>query len=174
LTTLTLALQFTLHTMNSELLQSLLRAQTYFFRGRLVADPEIRYLESGTQVASARIAIDHPEKKGRNDDKQPDWLTLKVWFEAAQPFVDGTRKGQLIDVTGRVYFDKWEDKNTGEPRYAMALKVHSWSPVDTTAPPAPATAQPRTPAQSRPSAPTPSPATWLTSKSDDSNDEVPF
>lgn len=162
--------------MNSELFQSLLRAQTYFFRGCLVADPEIRYLESGTVVASARIAIDHPEKKGRNDDKQPDWLTLKVWFEAAQPFTDGARKGQLIDVTGRVYFEKWEDKNTGELRRAMALKVFSWSPVDTTAPPAPTTAQPRTPAQSRPPAPTPGPASWLTSGSENhaSEEEVPF
>lgn len=155
--------------MNQQL-QALLRAQTYGFRGRLVADPEIKYLSSGAQVASGRIAIDHPEKKGRDDDKQPDWLTIKVWFEAAQLFVDGTRKGQLIDVTGRVYFETWNDKNSGEPRHAMALKVYSWSPVETTTPPAPTAP----PAQSRPPAPTPGPASWLTSNSDDLDTEVPF
>jgi single-strand DNA-binding protein len=147
----------------SELMQTLLRAQTYSFRGRLVADPEIRYLGTGTQVASARIAIDHPEKKGRDDDKQPDWLSLKVWFEAAEAFANGARKGQLIDVTGRVYFESWTDRNSGEPRRAMALKVFTWQPVETgAAPAAPA------PAQSTPTQPT----TWTTG--DDSDEEVPF
>ena len=148
----------------SELMQTLLRAQTYSFRGRLVADPEIRYLESGTQVASARIAIDHPEKKGRNDDKQPDWLSLKVWFEAAEAFANGARKGQLIDVTGRVYFESWTDRNSGEPRRAMALKVFTWQPVETTVAPATRPA----PTQSTPT----QPAAWATG--DDSDEEVPF
>lgn len=152
----------------SELLQTLLRAQTYSFRGRLVADPEIRYLTSGTQVASARIAIDHPEKKGRDDDKQPDWLSLKVWFEAAEAFANGARKGQLIDVTGRVYFESWTDKNSGEPRHAMALKVFTWQPVETGASSAPAPRTAATPATQSATQPT----TWDTG--DDSDEEVPF
>jgi single-strand DNA-binding protein len=148
----------------SELMQTLLRAQTYSFRGRLVADPEIRYLGTGTQVASARIAIDHPEKKGRDDDKQPDWLSLKVWFEAAEAFANGARKGQLIDVTGRVYFESWTDRNSGEPRHAMALKVFTWQQVETGAAPA---ARPA-PTQSTPAQPN----AWATS--DTSDEEVPF
>jgi single-strand DNA-binding protein len=148
----------------SELMQTLLRAQTYSFRGRLVADPEIKYLATGTQVASARIAIDHPEKKGRDDDKQPDWLSLKVWFEAAEAFANGARKGQLIDVTGRVYFESWTDKNSGEPRHAMALKVFTWQPVETPA----AFATRPAPTQSTPTQPN----AWATS--DTSDEEVPF
>lgn len=157
----------------SELLQTLLRAQTYSFRGRLVADPEIKFLQSGTQVASARIAIDHPEKKGRDDDKKPDWLSLKVWFEPAENFANNARKGQLIDVKGRVYFESWTDKTTGEIRRAMAMKVYNWHPVET-APAAVAPAQPSTSTQSRPTAPTPAAAGWLTSDSDGSDEDVPF
>jgi single stranded DNA-binding protein len=150
------------------LMQSLLRAQTYSFRGRLVADPQINYLASGTQVASARMAIDHPEKKGRDDDKQPDWLSLKVWFEAAETFANGAKKGQLIDVTGRVYFESWTDKNTGEPRQGMALKVHGWAPVETGSPAATTTAPTRTASPA-----TAQPAVWDTG-GPVSDEEVPF
>lgn len=146
-----------------QLMQALLRAQTYTFRGRLVADPQINYLQSGTQVASARMAIDHPEKKGRDDDKQPDWLSLKVWFEPAEDFANNAKKGQQIDVVGRVYFESWTDKATGEPRQGMALKVQSWSPVGTP------TTQPTKPARSTPT----QPAVWESS-GPASDEEVPF
>jgi single-strand DNA-binding protein len=117
------------------LVQTLLRAQTYSFRGRLAADPQINYLSnSNTAVANAKIAVDHPEKKGRDDGKEPDWLKLEIWFEPAEQFVDNAKKGQLIDVTGRIRFESWTDKQTGEPRHQPVLKLHSWAPVDTAAP----------------------------------------
>jgi single-strand DNA-binding protein len=116
------------------LVQTLLRAQTYSFRGRLSADPEIKYLNSGTSVANAKIAVDHPEKKGRDDGKEPDWLKLEVWFESAEEFANNAKKGQLIDCTGRIRFESWTDKQTGEPRHQPVLKLHSWAPVDTTVP----------------------------------------
>lgn len=116
------------------LVQSLLRAQTYSFRGRLVADPEIKYLSSGSVVANGRMAVDHPEKKGRDDGKEPDWVKLEVWFEAAEQFANTAKKGQLIDATGRIRFESWTDKQTGLPRHQPVLKLHNWTPVDTGAP----------------------------------------
>jgi single-strand DNA-binding protein len=117
------------------LVQTLLRAQTYSFRGRLAADPEIKYLSSGASVANAKIAVDHPEKKGRDDGKEPDWLKLEIWFEPAEEFANNAKKGQLIDCSGRIRFESWTDKQTGEPRHQPVLKMQSWAPVETTAPP---------------------------------------
>jgi single-strand DNA-binding protein len=146
------------------LVQTLLRAQTYSFRGRLAADPEIKYL-ANSMVANAKMAVDHPEKKGRDDGKEPDWLKLEIWFEAAEEFANNARKGQLIDCTGRIRFESWTDKQTGEPRHQPVLKLHSWAAVDTTAP---ATA-------AKPAAaPAAGGSIWESNASDINEDEVPF
>jgi single-strand DNA-binding protein len=145
------------------LIQSLLRAQTYSFRGRLTADPEIKYLQTGSIVANARMLVDHPEKKGREDNKEPDGFKIEVWFEAAEQFANNARKGQLIDATGRIKFESWTDKNTGEPRHSPVLKLISWAPVDTAAPKAAAAAA------------TSGGSVWESSGGGDiSDEEVPF
>ena len=147
------------------LIQSLLRAQTYRFRGRLVADPEIKYL-TNSMVANARMAVDHPEKKGRDDGKEPDWLKLEVWFEPAEEFANTAKKGQLIDCEGRIRFESWTDKQTGEPRHQPVLKLHSWSPVDTAAPAAAAKPAATAPAGG---------SVWESSASGSvSDDDIPF
>lgn len=126
------------------LIQSLLRAQTYKFRGRLVADPEIKYL-TNSMVANARMAVDHPEKKGRDDGKEPDWLKIEVWFEPAEEFANTARKGQLIDCEGRIRFESWTDKQTGEQRHQPVVKLHSWLPVESAPSSAATAAKPAAP-----------------------------
>lgn len=148
------------------LVQTLLRAQTYRFRGRLTADPEIKYL-TNSMVANARMAVDHPEKKGRDDGKEPDWLKLEVWFEPAEDFANNAKKGQLIDCEGRIRFESWTDKQTGEPRHQPVLKLHSWSPVDTTTPGTAAKPAAQPPAAGG--------SVWESSASGSvSDDEIPF
>ena len=148
------------------LVQTLLRAQTYRFRGRLTADPEIKYL-TNSMVANARMAVDHPEKKGRDDGKEPDWLKLEVWFEPAEEFANNAKKGQLIDCEGRIRFESWTDKQTGEPRHQPVLKLHSWSPVETTAPGTAAKPAAQPPAAGG--------SVWESSASSSvSDDEIPF
>lgn len=151
------------------LIQTLLRAQTYGFRGRLGADPEVRYLNSSSSVCNVRIGVDLPDKKGRDDQRPSDWIKLEIWGDEAQTFADNTRKGQLIDVVGRVKSESWTDKNTGEQVYGLVMRVHTWAPVDTgaskatTAKPAPAPAA------------TPGGSVWESSGGDDiSEEEVPF
>lgn len=143
-----------------ELIAALRRAQTYSFRGRLGADPEMRFFESGTCVCNAKIAVDHPEKKGRDDGKQPDWFKLEVWGEAAQDFANQCKKGQLVDVAGRIRPETWTDRNSGEERHQLVIRVQDWSLVAVTTPAAKPAAAPAT-------APAPS--------FDDTNDdEIPF
>jgi single-strand DNA-binding protein len=156
------------------LTQALLRAQTYSFRGRLTADPEIKYLPSGSVVANARMAVDHPEKKSRDDDKDPDWLKLEVWFEAAEDFANNAKKGQLIDVSGRVRFETWTDKQTGEPRHQPVLKLHGWSPVETAARPANNGQQSAAAPAARPAAQQGWTSSAPAAGGFDSDDEIPF
>lgn len=107
---------------------TLMRASVHRFIGRLGADPEIKYFESGSCVASARIAINRPGSK-RDDGQQPDWVKVDVWGDGAQPFADSCRKGQLVDVSGRVKTERWTDRSTGEEKMQLAVTAEQWELV---------------------------------------------
>ena len=134
----------------SELTDQIIRASLHRFLGRLSADPEVRYFESGNSVCNARLLINKPGAK-RDDGQQPDGFKLEIWGERAQAFADAAKKGDTVDVTGRVKSETWTDRNTGEERTVpvIQVKVFSVQPRQGAAPSAPAPA----PAPARAAAP---------------------
>ena len=156
----------------SDLLNQVLRASVHRFIGRMARNPEIRFFEGGNCVCNARILINLPGAR-RDDGQQPDGFDLAIWGDKAQAFCDGTRKGDLVDVSGRVRSESWTDRSTGEVRTKLVVTVDEWSlagqPRQAAAPaPAPA---------ARPAAPAPAPAAntgfdWASG--DTSTESVPF
>jgi single-strand DNA-binding protein len=124
----------------SELTDQITRASLHRFLGRLSADPEVRYFESGNSVCNARLLINKPGAK-RDDGQQPDGFKLEIWGERAQAFADAAKKGDMVDVTGRVKSETWTDR-TGEQRTGLVIQVEVFSvrPRQGTAPSAPAPA----------------------------------
>jgi single-strand DNA-binding protein len=146
----------------SELISQVLRASQHRFIGRMARDPELRSFDSGNCVCNARILINKPGAK-RDDGQEPDGFKLEIWGEKAQAFTDATRKGDLVDVTGRVKSETWNDR-TGEQRTGLVVLVEEWALVGQPRPPAAAAPAPAKAA--------PQPA-WNTSGSI-SDEEVPF
>jgi single-strand DNA-binding protein len=124
----------------SELTDQIIRASLHRFLGRLSADPEVRYFESGNSVCNARLLINKPGAK-RDDGQQPDGFKLEIWGERAQAFADAAKKGDMVDVTGRVKSETWTDR-TGEQRTGLVIQVEVFSvrPRQGAAPSAPAPA----------------------------------
>lgn len=152
----------------SELISQVLRASQHRFIGRMVRDPELRSFDSGNCVCNARILINKPGAK-RDDGQEPDGFKLEIWGgEKAQAFTDATRKGDLVDVTGRVKSETWDDRNTGEQRTGLVVLVEEWALAGQPRQPAPATPAPA-PAPARAAAPQPA---WNTAPLSD--EEVPF
>jgi single-strand DNA-binding protein len=83
---------------------------TITLTGRAGRDPEVKYFESGTMVASVSIAID------KKRDEKADWFEVKLWGKQAQVAADYLRKGALFGVTGRLEWETWADRNTGDER----------------------------------------------------------
>jgi single-strand DNA-binding protein len=77
--------------------------------GRVGRDPEIRYFESGTSMATFSLAVNRPTK-----DKKTDWFDIKLWGRQAEIAGEYVRKGSLIGIEGSLDFDSWNDKTTGE------------------------------------------------------------
>lgn len=86
--------------------------------GRAGRDPEVRYFESGTVVANLTLAVNATKK-----DADPDWFNLQIWGKTAQIAADYVRKGSQIAVTGRMSFEQWTDRNTGEKRSKPVVTV---------------------------------------------------
>jgi single-strand DNA-binding protein len=111
----------------NDLLAQVLRSSQHTFIGRLAADPELRYFESGTSLCDARLLVNPVDAK-RDDGSKPDPFKLKVWGDSAQAFADGAKKGDLVAVTGRVKFETWTDRE-GNDRTDVVVKVEGWSPA---------------------------------------------
>ena len=110
------------------IIATVMRASSHRFVGRLGRDPEVRYLDSGKAVANARIAINVPGSK-QGDGKEPDWFKVEVWGEEAQAFADQCRKGDLVEVIGRVRTNRWTDRTTGEQKLDLIVTADAWTMV---------------------------------------------
>lgn len=89
--------------------------------GRAGRDPEVRYFESGTQVANFSLAVN------RMKDQPPNWFNLEIWGKQAQVAADYIRKGSLLAVTGKFDVSRWNDRETREERSKAIVRVDRFS-----------------------------------------------
>lgn len=87
--------------------------------GRVGADPDVKYFESGSVVCNLSLAVNRPT---RNSDK-PDWFNLELWDKRAEVAANYVRKGSLIGIKGYLKFDRWQDRNTGADRSKPVIRV---------------------------------------------------
>lgn len=87
--------------------------------GRLGAEPETRYFESGSVLSKMSLAVDR--QKGK--DEAPDWFALECWGKLAEVAANYTNKGSLIAVQGELKVDEWSDVKTGLPRSKPVIRV---------------------------------------------------
>jgi len=75
--------------------------------GRLTRDPELRYTQTGTAVASFGLAVERDFKDG-NDNKQTDFIDVIAWRNTAEFVSKYFVKGQLATVSGRLQIRDWQ------------------------------------------------------------------
>lgn len=80
--------------------------------GNLGADPEIRYTQSGTQVASFSIATTE-RWKGQDGQMQEstEWHRIVAWARLAEICGEYLNKGSRVYIEGRIQTRKWQDQN---------------------------------------------------------------
>jgi single-strand DNA-binding protein len=86
--------------------------------GRLTADPELRYTQTGTAVASLRVAADHRIDKDR---KETLFIGATAWGKLAEFTNEYFRKGSAIMIEGRLRLETWEDRNGGGKRERIVI-----------------------------------------------------
>jgi single-strand DNA-binding protein len=89
--------------------------------GNLGADPEIRYTQSGTQVATFRIATTE-RWKGQDGQMQEstEWHRIVAYKRLAEICGEYLNKGSKIYIEGKIQTRKWQDQN-GNDKYTTEI-----------------------------------------------------
>lgn len=90
--------------------------------GNLGADPEIRNTPGGDQVANFRVACSESwtDKSGQKQERT-EWVTVVAWKKTAEIVQKHLRKGSRVYIEGKLQTRSWEDKNSGDKRYATEV-----------------------------------------------------
>ncbi len=98
--------------------------------GRLTRDPELRYTQGGTAVASFTLAVDRGlsrEKKQEMESmNQPtaDFINIVVWGKMGENCANYLAKGRLTAVQGRIQTGSYEGKD-GIRRYTTDVVANN-------------------------------------------------
>ena len=79
--------------------------------GRLTRDPELRYTQSQTPVASFTVAVDRDFGGRDGGEKQTDFIDCSAWRQTGEFVSKYFRKGSMIVVSGRMQSRKWQDRD---------------------------------------------------------------
>ena len=79
--------------------------------GRLARDPELRRTQSGTPVASFRLAVDRDFKDKTTGEKATDWIDVVAWRQTGEFVHRYFTKGRMAVVEGRLQMRDWTDKD---------------------------------------------------------------
>jgi single-strand DNA-binding protein len=91
--------------------------------GNLGKDPEMRYLPSGEAVATFSIATTEQWKdKAGAKQERTDWHRIEFFGRIAEVCGEYLKKGSSVYVEGRVQYDQWDDKVSGEKKFSTKIK----------------------------------------------------
>ena len=94
---------------------------TITIMGRLTRDPELRYTQSQTPVASFTVACER-DFAGQDQEKVTDFIDCVAWRQGGEFVSKYFHKGSMIIVDGRLQSRKWEDRD-GNKRVSWEINA---------------------------------------------------
>lgn len=90
-------------------------------QGRLVRDPELRTLASGTSLVNITVA----NETGYKDNKRSNFIDCTGWGASAEALAQFFNKGDGILINGELQMDTWETQQ-GEKRSKLSVRIVNW------------------------------------------------
>jgi single-strand DNA-binding protein len=77
--------------------------------GNLTADPELRYIPSGTAVTDLRLAVNDRRKNANGEwIEETTYVDVTLWSRQAEVASEYLNKGSSVLIEGRLKLDTWE------------------------------------------------------------------
>lgn len=86
--------------------------------GRLVRDPELKYLQSGTANTTFTLAVnknlskDKKQEMESNNQPTADFIRIVVWGKMAESCANYLAKGRLVGIQGRIQTGSYDKDGT--------------------------------------------------------------
>jgi single-strand DNA-binding protein len=94
--------------------------------GNLTRDPEVRYTPKGTPVAEVSLAINRFLQSEDGEKKEEvTFVDVTLWARLAEISGEYLKKGKPVFIEGRLQFDTWDDKQTGQKRSRLRVIAES-------------------------------------------------
>ena len=140
--------------------------------GNLTRDPELRYTPKGTAIARIGLAINRNWRTETGEQKEEvTFVDVDAFGKQAETIGQYFKKGRPILIEGRLRYDSWEDKQSGQKKSKLGVVLEAFQFLDS-GNRGEAGGEPREARAPRPQSATPPPAS-----SDEApmpEDDVPF
>lgn len=99
--------------------------------GNLGADPEVRYMPSGSAVTNIRVATSEGWKDKQNGETQErtEWHRIVFFNRLAEIASEYLRKGSKVYIEGSLRTNKWQDQS-GAERYTTEIIANTMQMLD--------------------------------------------
>ena len=85
--------------------------------GRLVRDPELKVLSTGTSLSEISLAVSDDYK----DTKKSYFFDCKVWGKGADALVKYSKKGDSIIINGHLTQERWEQDGKNKSKVIINI-----------------------------------------------------
>ena len=77
--------------------------------GRLVNDPDLRYIQNGTALCSFSVANNYSYYRGEELQNEVNFIEVTAWSKLAEQCGEFLKKGRRILINGRLKQNRWQD-----------------------------------------------------------------
>lgn len=97
--------------------------------GRLGKDPEVRYTQNNTAVATLSIATSERYKDNNNEwQERTEWHRCVAWARTAEVCEKYLKKGSQVFIEGPIQTRQWE--KDGQKQYTTEIKIQVMQMLD--------------------------------------------
>ena len=99
--------------------------------GNLTRDPELRYTPKGTAIARLGIACNRRWKSETGEMKEEvTFVDVDAFGKTAETIGQYLKKGRPILIEGRLRYDTWEDKQSGQKKSKLGVVLENFQFLD--------------------------------------------
>jgi single-strand DNA-binding protein len=100
--------------------------------GNFTRDPELRFLPNNTAVCDIGLAVNdrfQNKSTGQWEDR-PNFVDCTAFGRTAENISKFFSKGRPIFIEGKLRFEQWEDRQSGQKRSKLKVVIDTWQFVD--------------------------------------------
>lgn len=95
--------------------------------GNLTRHPELKVTPKGSSICTFGLAVNRTFKDGSGQQREETtFVDVQAWGRQGEVISKYTEKGRPLFVEGRLRFDGWEDKNTGQKRSKLSVVLENF------------------------------------------------